>query len=173
MNGLGPTDIGIKYRFYEKDGWRLGIFPSVDFDDGARRHEADGTPIEREGRSIYLPIIVSNEIPIGGQVFTFVGNAAWRQNLEHPANDATFVSLAGGRAIDQASRLMAETVNECNSHWRQCRHDVRLGYVHAILNPFSDKYETSFFGSLGVGRNADKQFHETILFGISVAKKPE
>jgi hypothetical protein len=173
LNGLGPTDIGIKYRFYAQEGWQLGIFPSIDLDDGARRREADGTPIEREGQSIYLPIIVSKDVPIAGQVFTLVGNAAWRQNLEHPGNDAIFVSLAVGRAIDEASRLMAETVSECNSHWQQCRNDVRVGYAHAILNPISDKYQTSFFGSLGVGRNSDKQLHTTILFGISVAKKPE
>jgi hypothetical protein len=173
LNGLGPTDIGIKYRFYDKEDWKLGIFPSIDLDDGARQREADGTSIEREGRSIYLPIIVSKDMSIAGHAFTLVGNAAWRQNLEHPANDAIFVSLAVGRAIDEASRLMAEAVSECNSHWQQCRDDVRVGYIHAVLNPLSNKYQTSFFGSLGVGRNADRQLHETILFGISVAKKPE
>jgi hypothetical protein len=165
--------VGIKYRFYENERWRLATFPSFDLDDGTRRRRSDGSPIEREGRSIYLPLIVSREFATSRGAITVVGNLAWRGNLEHSANDSTFTSLAVGTALDESARVMTEVASECDTHWHQCGHDVRVGFVRALFESGARTYRTSLFGAVGIGRGSDGETHRTVLVGLSIARAPQ
>jgi hypothetical protein len=170
LHGVGPTDVGIKYRFYDDKRWRFATFPSIDLDDGTRRRRSDGAPVEREGRSVYLPLIISREFasPLGA--ITVVGNLAWRSNLAHSANDSTLTSLAVGTALAESSRVMTEVVSECDAQWQQCRRDVRVGFVRALFETAARTYQTSLFGSIGIGRDASGEMHRTVLVGLSVAR---
>jgi hypothetical protein len=165
--GHGPTDLGVKYRFYDKDGLKLAVFPSYQFDDASKIRNEDGTIADSEGRSIYLPLIISKDL---GK-FTVVTNVARRQNLDHPENSSVFTSMSVGRAIGTQTRIMGEVVSEKTGENR--RTDVRVGFVRIILPDHFSKYQTSVFGSLGrsIKSTEDGLTHTSLLFGLSVAKK--
>lgn len=170
VNGHGATDVGVKWRFYDKNGLQIAVFPSFKFDDATRQTNLDGTPIESDGRSIYLPLIVSQEL---GEKYTVVTNVAYRANLDYSNKSSVFTSVAVGRSFSQTSRGMVEVASEADSESR--RTDVRIGWVKVLFPNRSGKFRTSFFTSLGrsVGRTDDGNTHTTVLFGINVTRKAD
>lgn len=168
MNGVGATDIGIKYRFYDNNGVQLATFPSYQLNDAKRQIDLDGKEIESEGRSVYLPIIVSKEVGL----FTVVANAGYRKNLDHAENNSVFTSVAIGHGVSETSRLMTEISSEKIVNGAR-RTDVRVGWVKVIFPNSASKYQTSLFTSLGrsVGPTDDGRVHYTITAGISFARK--
>lgn len=173
FNGNGPTDAGFKYRFFQKGSWQMATFPSFNFDDGTRHHNADGSVVAPDGRSVYLPLIVTKDFNIGDAAYTVAGNIAYRKNLVTSNNDSTFTSIALGRGLSQTSRIMAEYSRDCNSRLNLCRQDVRVGWIKVIFPNDASKYETALFTSVGVGEDYDGTKHETLLVGLSVARKPD
>lgn len=165
--GHGPTDLGVKYRFFDKNGLQAAVFPSYQFDDASKVMNVDGTRADSEGRSIYLPLIISKDL---GK-YTVVTNVARRQNLDHPENSSVFTSMSVGRAFGTKTRIMGEIASEKTGENR--RTDVRVGFVRIILPDHFSKYQTSLFGSIGrsIKLTEDGVTHTTLLFGLSVAKK--
>ncbi|MEO5970100.1 MAG: hypothetical protein ABIQ95_09245, partial [Bdellovibrionia bacterium] len=43
--GFGATDMGIKDRFYDRDGLQLAVFPSLQLNDESQLRNSDGTKI--------------------------------------------------------------------------------------------------------------------------------
>ncbi|MBC7742375.1 MAG: hypothetical protein H7061_09265 [Bdellovibrionaceae bacterium] len=170
LHGYGSSDVGVKWRFYDKNGLQMAVYPSFRFNDATRHQDADGNEISPDGRSIYLPLIISKDI---GERYTVVSNVAYRSNLDYKENSSVFTSIALGRSFSQTSRGMIEIASEATSIAR--RTDVRIGWVKVIFPERSSKYQTSLFTSLGrsVGRTEDGKKHTTILFGINVTRKAD
>ena len=168
-DGVGPTDIGIKVRFYDHKGVQVATFPSWQLNDATRARLNDGTLARSEGESIYLPIIVSKEL---GK-FTVVTNVGQRINLEHHSENSTFTGLAVGHAVDRDSRVMAEIASTQGHEGR--RTDVRIGWIKLIFPKMSRVLKTSVFASLGksIGQTDDGHEHTTILVGLMFEKQPE
>ena len=167
FSGHGQTDIGVKHRFYDQDGLKLAVYPTFKLDDASRVTNTDGSLADSEGRSIYLPLIVSKDL---GK-YTVVTNVGRRLNLDHTENNSVFTSMAVGRAVGQNMRVMAELASEKTGDNR--RTDVRVGFVRIILPDHSSKYQTSLFGSIGrsIKSTDDGQTHTSLLFGLSISKK--
>lgn len=165
--GHGPTDAGVKYRFYDKSGLQAAVYPSFQFDDASRVTNSDGSMADSQGRSIYLPLIVSKDL---GK-YTVVTNVGKRLNLDHSENSSVFTAVSVGRAIGTKTRVMAELVSERTGDNR--RTDVRVGFVRIILPDASSKYQTSLFGSIGrsIKSTEDGETHTSLLFGLSISKK--
>lgn len=53
-DGPSSTSVGLKWRFYEEDNLKIALYPSYQADDETRQNSVDF-----EGRSPYLPLIVS------------------------------------------------------------------------------------------------------------------
>ena len=141
--GYGATDVGIKWRFYDKNGLQIAVFPSFKLNDATRQKNPDGTLAESDGRSVYLPLIISKDI---GEKYTVVANVAYRANLDYSNKSSVFTSVAVGRSFSQSSRGMVEVTSEATSESR--RTDVRIGWVKVLFPKGSGKYQTSFFTSL-------------------------
>jgi hypothetical protein len=168
--GYGATDVGVKWRFHDKNGLQIAVFPSYKFDDATKQMNPDGTPVESDGRSIYLPLIVSKDI---GQRYTVVANVGYRSNFDYPEKSSVFTSAALGRSLSPSSRAMVEVASEATRDDR--RTDVRIGWVKVLFPKKSGRYQTSFFTSLGrsVGKTDDGKVHTTVLFGLNVTKKAD
>ena len=166
--GWGATDVGIKWRFWDKDGLRVAVFPSFRADDASIKINPDGTVIPSDGRSIYIPLIVSKDI---GK-YTVVANVGRRENLDDANQSSVFTSIAIGRAIGPYSRIISEVASESSHEGR--RTDVRIGWVKVLFPNRASRYQTSLFTSVGrsVGSTNDGKTHATLLFGLSFARKP-
>ncbi len=167
--GFGSTDVGVKWRFYDKGGWQAATFPSFDIADATRFRNSDGTFLNSEGRSVYLPLIISHEI---GQRTTVVANVGYRQNFDHSESSSVFTSAAIARAIDGRSRAMIEITSE-KSRSSIRRTDVRVGYIR-LISKKNKPYQVFLNASLGrsVGATDDGKGHTTLLFGLTFAKHP-
>ncbi len=162
--GAGSTDVGVKYRFFDDKSLKMALYPSFNFDDGAR--PAGVTP---EGRSIYLPIIISKTLAR----FTFVLNAGITRYLDLTYRKSNFISAGTGYAISDKLRVMGELTSQLDDGSRSS--SFRVGAVKEIFPREADKYETGVFGSVGrsFGPSDDGLNHTTFIFGFSIARKPD
>lgn len=169
MNGYGTTDLGVKYRFYDKNGLAIAVFPSYRFNDGTRFQGNDGQPIEPDGRSIYLPLIISKEV---GH-YTIVVNLAAERNLDYSDKNAVFSSIAIGRALNYTTRVMAEVASERSTSFLNRETTMRVGIVK-VFPIANSRYQVSWFGSIGrtIGTADDGQVHIKALTGFSFSRKP-
>lgn len=168
FNGVGPTDVGVKYRFYDHNGLAMAVYPSIELNDATRHKDENGIREPGDGKSVYLPIIISKEL---GK-FTIVGNAGIRRNLDRKDANGVFTSLALGRGLSETSRVMGEITSETEGPYR--RNDVRVGWVKVIFPDEASNYETAFFTSVGhsIGKTEDGQRHMTVRIGLSISRKP-
>ena len=171
LKGMGATDIGVKYRFYDNNGVQFATFPSYQLNDAKRQVDIAGNQIESEGRSVYLPIIVSKDIGS----YTVVANGGYRKNLDHAENNSVFTSVAIGHGLTVSSRVMAEIASEKVVHDGVRRTDVRVGWVKVIFPDSASKYQTSLFTSIGrsVGPTDDGRVHYSIMAGLSFSRKAD
>jgi len=167
--GFGATEIGAKWRFLDKNGFQIGVYPAFRFDDATRQKNSDGTLAESDGRSIYLPLLASWH-PAGSQ-FTVGSNLGYRTNLDDATKNSVFTSVALGRSLGPVSVAMMEIESEATSQSR--RTDVRVGYVRILFPHQMSKFQKSLFTSLGksLGRTDDGKSHWTFLIGLSVANQ--
>ena len=167
FRGAGPTEIGVKYRFYDKNGFSMAVAPSYEFNDATRHRDENGEKEPGEGNVVYLPLIISKEM---GK-FTTVANIGYKRNLQNHENSYV-TSLAVGRSLSETSRVMAEIYSERRSHFENQRTDVRVGWVKMIF-PKSKNFETSVFTSIGrsIGYTEDGKPHTSVNFGISISPK--
>ena len=168
--GFGPTEFGVKYRFYDKNGLSAAIYPQITIDNSKKYSSDPSAEIEREGNTIYIPVIISKEF---GK-FTVVTNAGYRHSYKSSDDDAIIASVAIAKALDEKSRIMGEVYSERDRELHNRRTDVRVGYIR-IVSPKSSKFEISAFVSAGhsVGRTADGLSHTTLQFGLSLVRKPK
>ena len=168
--GLGPTEFGLKYRFYDKNGLSAAIYPQITIDNSKKHSSDPEDAIEREGNTIYIPVIVSKEL---GK-YTVVTNTGYRHSFKNSEDDAIIAGLAVARALDENSRIMGEIYSERDRDLHNRRTDVRVGYIR-IVSPKSSKYEVSAFVSAGhsLGQTEDGLGHTTLQFGLSLVRKPK
>jgi hypothetical protein len=101
QKGMGPTNVGVKWRFLEKNGWQLAAYPAYQFDDGINATDEKGDPDDSEGASVYLPLLVSKSL---GRVNTVAANFGYAHNRDYSTN--TYVVGVGlGRAVGPNARV--------------------------------------------------------------------
>ena len=168
--GLGPTEFGVKYRFYDKNGLSAAIYPQITIDNSKKHSSDPSAEIEREGNTVYIPVIISKEL---GK-YTVVTNTGYRHSYKSSEDDAIIAGVAIARALDERSRIMGEIYSERDRNLHNRRTDVRVGYVR-IVSPKSSKYEISAFVSAGhsLGQTEDGFGHTTLQFGLSLVRKPK
>ena len=172
QTGLGATELGIKWRFFDSHGLAIAFYPNYSFDDAFRLKDENGDPEETEGRNAYFPLLVSKAI---GEYTTLAFNYGYRRNLEHKGDDNS-VALGIGRAIGHDSRVLAELFSERDESFHNRQTDVRVGYC---VLPFASmfehlKYETPVYASLGhsIGANEAHETALSVVFGVSFILKP-
>jgi hypothetical protein len=172
QQGLGPTEIGVKWRFVDSHGLAIAFYPNYQFDDGFTLKDEEGNPEESEGRSAYFPLLISEAL---GEYWTLAANYGYRHNLDDRGNDHNF-ALGLGRSIGWDGRVMAEVFSERDESLLNRQTDVRLGV--AFL-PFPKSFEHSnfeapVFASLGhsVGKTEEGEQSTSFTFGVSVIRKP-
>ncbi len=169
FSGAGQTEIGMKYRFFDKKGFSMAIAPSYSFNDASKRRDEDGNIEKGEGSSVYIPLIISKEMG----AYTTVANIGYRRNLQNRSQDSIITSLAVGRSINETNRVMAEVYSERDTHMGNVRTDVRVGWVKLVFPDKLKNFETSVYTSVArtLGHTEDGRPHTTVNFGISIARK--
>ncbi len=162
--GYGPTSVAVKWRFLDNNNFKMAIYPSYQFDD-ATTHDDE----PKVGRTIYVPVIVLKTF---GR-FTVIANVGENKNLDHSEKHSTLYSLAGGWALSDKSRIMAEFATEKFDEGQEV--EARVGFVREVFQNEKSNYETAVFGSVAhnVGWTDDHVDHSKLLFGFSIAKKPK
>lgn len=168
--GVNAGDFGVKVRFIDKNGWQIATYPSFKLNDATKFRNADGSYQETDGSSVYLPLIVSRDI---GHKLTVVANVGYRANLQTSEKDSLFTSASVSRSFSDTSRGMAELTSEKFRYSRLT--EVRIGWVKVLFPKSRSRYQTSLFTSLGhsIGKTDDRLGHTTLLFGITVTRKPD
>ena len=165
--GYGATELGIKYRFYDFESWKLALYPSFQFDDDTYPLNPDGSKGISQGRAFYLPLLVSKQIGEN----TFVANIGYSNNQDYTDKSFIFTSLAIGRAVTDNLRLMAEMTSEKSKLGRTTT--LRTGLVREFSSVKNDFFEKALFASLGrtLGSTEDSQTHTFLLIGFTLATK--
>ncbi len=168
--GRSPTEVGVKWRFLDRDGWQAATYPSFEFDDATQIRGIDGALQDSEGRSIYLPVILSRDI---GQVLTVVTNIGYRANLDHPNNNSVFTSVAVGRAFGRNSQGMIEIASE-KERASPRRTTVRVGWIKVLFPKSRSRYRVSLSTSIGrsIGETESGAAETTLFFGITLSRRP-
>ena len=168
--GMGATEVGVKWRFFEKGRWEVATYPSFVLNDGTRIRDADGSMGESEGRSLYLPVIVSRDI---GEKLTVVTNVGYRQNFDHPKESSVFTSVALGRSFGKSSQGMIEVASE-KERRASHRTNVRVGWIRVLFPKSRSRYSVSLSTSIGhsIGETDDGTAQTTLLFGITLSRRP-
>jgi hypothetical protein len=167
--GMGPTEVGFKFRFLDRNGLSAAIAPSYTVDNAKRYTDEDGNLEEGEGNSVYIPLILQKDM----KNVSVVTNLGYRKMLKDRDDDAVVASVAVGHALSERSRLVGEAITERDAHTLKKREtDIRVGYMRVIF-PKWKKYEVNGFVSIGrsIGHTEDGKVHKTVRFGLNVAGK--
>src|SRR4029079_6712987 len=71
QKGLGATEIGVKWRFWDSNGLEAAVYSQYTFDDGFALEDEAGNKEPTEGRSTYVPLLVSKQL---GHHYTLAAN---------------------------------------------------------------------------------------------------
>ena len=172
QSGLGATELGVKWRFIERDGLEIAVYPNYPFDDGFTPTDEEGNPELSSGRSYYLPVLLSKTFH---RVYSAAANVGYRRNLENRGDDVN-LALGLGRAIGGSSRLLAEVFSERDEHLTNRQTDVRAGYVILLFPQWFEKssFEVPLYASLGhsIGQTEEGESALSFAFGLSFILKP-
>jgi len=172
QDGLGATELGVKWRFIDHDGLQIAVYPNYQFDDGFTVKDEQGNPEQTPGRSAYLPVLVSENF---GRDYTAAFNVGYRRNLENRGDDVD-LALGLGRAIGGSSRLLAELFSERDDSLHNRQTDLRVGYVIQLFPQHFEhaRYELPVFASLGhsIGETEDGEPALSFVVGTSFILKP-
>ena len=173
QRGLGSTEIGIKWRFAERNGWELAAYPQYGFDDAFTLEDEEGNPEDKVGRSAYFPLLISKRI---GRAYTLGSNVGYRRNLENRGDDV-ILALGAGRSLGEGARILTELFSERDGHLANRQTDIRVGYVGALFPKWLSKsrFELGGFVSIGhsIGLTEEGEPSTSFTFGVSVVKKPQ
>lgn len=173
QRGMGPTELGVKWRFIDAHGLCAAIYPQYQFNDSFTLKDEEGNAEETEGRSVYFPVLLSKEVH---GVYTLAVNLGYRRNLDHRGDDEN-VAVGAGRAISGDQRVLVEVFSERNENFNNRQTDIRVGYV---LSLFPKRFESSHFeipayGAVGhsLGRIESGERCMSYTFGVSIIRKPK
>jgi hypothetical protein len=173
QQGLGATEIGIKWRAIDHDGWAMALYPQYEDDDAFALKDEDGNPEVSEGRSVYFPILLSKVVH---RVYTLGVNLGYRRNLEERGDDAN-LALGVGRAVGKDARVLAEVFSERDERLHNRQTDARVGYVFLLFPKLLEKsrLELPAYGSIGhsLGRTEEGERATSYTFGVSFIMKPK
>ena len=172
QQGLGPTEIGVKWRFIDRHELEVAFYPQYQFDDGFTLMDEEGNPEESEGRSAYLPLLISENL---GRVYTVAANYGYRHNLDGRGDDNN-LALGIGRAVGGDGRILAEVYSERDENFHNRQTDARVG-VAFLPFPGSfehSSFETPVFASLGhsIGKTEEGEKCTSFVLGVSLIRKP-
>ena len=173
QSGLGPTEIGVKWRFLDSHGWQVAIYPNYVFDDAFKVTDESGIPEESEGKSFFLPLLVSKTV---AHVYTLAANVGYLNNVDHVTKEFSG-ALGVGRALGANGRILAEVFSERDDNLNNLQTDIRVGIVELFLpGTFAHSgYEFPVYASFGtsVGRTESGVTVNSAVFGVSVIKLPK
>jgi hypothetical protein len=172
QKGLGATEFGIKWRMVDHGGLGVAVYPNYQLDDGFSMTDDTGEPVESEGSSVYLPLLISQEV---AQYYTLAANFGYRKNLQHRGDDVN-IAFGIGRAVPGDGRVLAEIFSERDPSLQNRQTDVRVGYVFNLL-PKSwvpQGMEFPAYVSLGhaLGATEPRELVNSFVFGVSIIKLP-
>jgi len=159
---LGATEFGLKYRFLDRDGLQIAVYPQFTINDAR----------ETEGDEVLLPLIVAKQF---GEYTTVVANLGFEKGLESDGKRSFIGGLAVGRALPNGGKLLGEVfTNGGSKDDEPARTDVRIGYAQGLFPTLlqTTRWEVSAYGSLGQSVHSGDGEHFTALLGFSVVKKP-
>jgi hypothetical protein len=172
QKGLGATEVGIKWRMVDHNGLGVAFYPNYQWDDSFKLSDANGEPIESEGRSVYLPLLISEEV---AHLYTLAANIGYRRNLQHRGDDINF-AFGAGRAVPGDGRVLAEVFSERDESLHNRQTDVRVGYVFNVLPKSWVPHQMEFpvYVSYGhsIGATEETEPATSVVFGVSVIKLP-
>lgn len=170
FRGAGPSEIGIKYRFYDKKGLSMAVAPTYTFNDATRHRDEDGNKLPGEGDSIYIPLVISKE----SGSFTTTANVGFGRNLQTRENSYV-ISGAVGYAINDRNRIMGEVYSERDFRMRNKETDVNVAYVRVAKSSWlaDHNLEASFVAKVGhsIGHTQDGLQHSYVSIGVSFFRK--
>ncbi len=173
QQGLGATEIGVKWRFLDNNGLEAAVYPNYSFNDGFTLKDEEGNPESDEGSSYYLPLLISKTVH---RDYTLAVNLGYRHNLDHELQDTT-AAFGVGRAIGEYIRVLTEIYSERDENLHNRQTDVRVGWVEALFPKALARSKMEFvgFASIGhsVGHTEEGEASTTFAFGVSVIKKPK
>jgi hypothetical protein len=171
QRGMGATEFGLKWRAIERNGLELAVYPQYTLDDAFKIKDENGDPEPTEGRSFYLPVLVSREVH---HVYTVAANAGYGHNLDSHVNDVS-LALGAGRAIGEG-RLLAEVFSHRDQDLHNLETDLRVGYATLLFPKKTEhmSYEMPVYASYGhsVGRTEVEARTASLTFGVSYVRKP-
>jgi len=173
QQGLGPSEIGVKWRFLDSHGWQAALYPNYLFDDGFTLKDEAGSPEESEGKAFSVPLLVSKNV---AHVYTLAANVGYAKNIDHLTKD--YVGALGvGRALGANGRVLAEVFSERDENLGNLQTDVRVGIVELLLpRKFAHSgYEFPVYASFGtsVGHTESGETVNSAVLGMSVIKLPK
>jgi len=172
QKGLGATEFGIKWRMVDHGGWGAAIYPNYQLDDGFDMTDIDGEPVQSEGSSVYLPLLLSKEV---GHVYTLAANYGYRKNLDHRGDDMNF-AFGVGRAVPGDGRVLAEVFSERDPALQNRQTDVRVGYVFNLMPkswvPHGMEFPAYVSFGHAVGTTEPNELVNSFVFGVSIIKIP-
>ena len=173
QQGLGPTEIGVKWRFLDSHGWQMAIYPNYLFNDAFRVKDEEGVPEESEGKAFTVPLLISKNV---AHVYTLAANIGYAQNIDNLSKDCVG-ALGVGRALGANGRILAEVFSERDENLTNRQTDVRVGIVELFLpGTFAHSgYEFPVYASFGtsVGHTESGETVNSAVFGVSVIKLPK
>src|SRR5262245_24614538 len=172
QHGLGATELGVKWRFVDHNGLEIAAYPQYTVDDGFVLKDENGDPEPTEGRSTYLPLLVSKQVH---QIYTMAFNAGYRHNFDSLENGA-FFAVGGGRAFGEYQRLLVDVFTERDGDLHNLETDAQLGYVWDMFPKTMEHthYEVPMYASVShnLGSTAAGTSNTSFVFGISIIRKP-
>ena len=173
QRGLGATEIGVKWRCWDRNGLQVAVYPQYSFNDGFRLKDEAGNPLEDQGSAAYLPVLISKTVH---HIYTLAANFGYRKNVDHSFQD-TIVAFGLGRGIGDNIRVLGEVYSERDEHFDNRQTDVRFGWVQTLFPKIlaRSKMELVGFASLGhsIGRTEEGEPITSFAFGVSMIKKPK
>ncbi len=173
QKGLGATEFGIKWRMVDHAGLGVAVYPNYQMNDQFTLTDVNGETIESEGRSVYLPVLISQEV---SHFYTLAVNVGYRRNLDGRGDDVNF-AFGVGRAVPGDGRVLAEIFSERDESLLNRQTDVRVGYVFNLLPKSWVPHHMEFpaYASVGhsIGATEETEPATSFVFGVSVIKLPK
>jgi hypothetical protein len=172
QQGVGATELGVKWRFVDHAGLEIAVYPQYEFNDAFVIEDAEGNAEDTEGSSLFIPVLVSKTL---GRVYTVAANAGYRHNVTHELDDWS-VGVGAGRALGNCARVLGEIYSVRDDHLGNVETDVRAGLA-GVLFPSAfekSKFELGEFASVGRSIGATETGAEvtSVTFGFQFIMKP-
>ncbi|HKQ56599.1 MAG TPA: hypothetical protein VJY35_01910 [Candidatus Eisenbacteria bacterium] len=172
QRGMGATEFGIKWRAIEHNGLELAVYPQYTLDDAFTIKDENGDPEPSEGRSFYVPLLVSCEVH---HIYTVAANVGFGHSLDGHGDDVS-LALGGGRAVGDG-RVLAEVFSHRDKDLNNLETDVRVGYATLLFPKMTEhsSFEMPIYASYGhsVGRTDVQARAASFTFGVSYIRKPK